>query len=65
MKDFEDSKSYYKKAISLSGDASESYHSVGVIDWTESYQPRMEVRARLGLKPEQSMIYATERWADS
>src|SRR5262249_44161679 len=60
MKDFEASKSYYKKAISLSGDDSESYDSIGVIGWTESYQPRMEVRARLGLKPEQSTIYATD-----
>jgi len=28
---------------------------VGVIDWTASYQPRMEERAKLGLKPEENL----------
>jgi hypothetical protein len=28
---------------------------VGVIDWTQTYQPRMEARAKLGLKPEDSL----------
>ena len=27
---------------------------MAVIDWTQSYQPRMEERAKLGLKPEES-----------
>jgi hypothetical protein len=28
---------------------------VGVIDWTACYQPRMEERAKLGLKPDESL----------
>jgi tetratricopeptide (TPR) repeat protein len=30
----------------------EPYYSIAVIDWTETYQPRMEERAKLGLKPQ-------------
>src|SRR5205085_7780202 len=33
----------------------ETYYSIGVIDWTEAYQPRMEERAKLGLKPDQAL----------
>jgi hypothetical protein len=33
----------------------EPYYSVGVIDWTACYQPRMEERAKLGLKPEEHL----------
>lgn len=62
MKDFETSKSYYKKAVDLSPEDSESYYSLGVIDWTQAYQPRMQLRARLGLKPVQSMIYTPQCW---
>jgi hypothetical protein len=28
---------------------------VAVIDWTQTYQPRMEERAKLGLKPEEPL----------
>ena len=28
-----------------------SYYSIAVIDWTQAYQPRLEARAKLGLKP--------------
>ncbi|PYV57668.1 MAG: hypothetical protein DMG91_06095 [Acidobacteria bacterium] len=62
MKNFEQSKLYYKKAISIAPDDPESYYSVGVIDWNETYQLRMEVRAKLGLKPGHSMIYTHECW---
>lgn len=31
----------------------EPYYSVGVIDWTKSYQPRMKARAELQLKPDE------------
>jgi hypothetical protein len=33
----------------------EPYYSVGVIDWTACYQPRMEERAKLGMKPDESL----------
>ena len=33
----------------------EVYYSIGVIDWTETYQPRMEEKAKLGLKPDEAI----------
>ena len=53
MKKFEDAKRYYRKAIELDPNDPEPYYSVAVIDWTQSYQPRMEERAKVGLKPDE------------
>jgi tetratricopeptide (TPR) repeat protein len=55
MKRFEDAKQYYRKATELDPNDPEPYYSVAVIDWTQSYQPRMEERAKLGLKPEEPL----------
>jgi tetratricopeptide (TPR) repeat protein len=55
MKKFEDAKSYYRKAIDLDPNDPEAYYSVGVIDWTQAYQPRMEERAKLGLRPDEPL----------
>src|SRR5438309_2117203 len=55
MKRFDDAKAYYRKATELDPNDPEPYYSVAVIDWTESYQPRMEERAKLGLKPEEPL----------
>ena len=55
MKKFDDAKQYYRKAQELDPNDPEPYYSVGVIDWTETYQPRMEARAKLGMKPEESL----------
>jgi tetratricopeptide (TPR) repeat protein len=52
MKKFEDAKTYYHKAIDLDPNDPEAYYSIGVIDWTQAYQPRMEERAKLGLRPD-------------
>src|SRR3984893_6383021 len=51
MRKFDDAKSYYRKAMEMDPNDPEPYYSVAVIDWTQSYQPRMEERAKLGLKP--------------
>jgi tetratricopeptide (TPR) repeat protein len=53
MKKFEDAKTYYRKALETDPNDPEPYYSIGVIDWTQCYQPRMEERAKLGLKPEE------------
>jgi tetratricopeptide (TPR) repeat protein len=53
MKKFEDAKQYYRRATELDPNDPEPYYSVGVIDWTQCYQPRMEARAKLGLKPDE------------
>ena len=55
MKKFDDAKTYYRKAVEADPNDPEPYYSVGVIDWTETYQPRMEERAKLGLKPEEPL----------
>ena len=66
MKKFEDAKTYYRKAIDLDQNDPEAYYSVGVIDWTQAYQPRMEERAKLGLKPDEPLkdkkACASLRW---
>ena len=55
MKKFDLSKEFYKKASEADPNDPEPYYSVAVIDWTQSYQPRMEERAKLGMKPEDSL----------
>ncbi len=55
MKKFEDAKSFYHKAVDLDPNDPEAYYSVGVIDWTEAYQPRMEERAKQGLRPDEPL----------
>jgi tetratricopeptide (TPR) repeat protein len=55
MKKFDDAKKFYRMASDADPNDPEPYYSVGVIDWTASYQPRMEERAKLGLKPEEHL----------
>jgi tetratricopeptide (TPR) repeat protein len=55
MKRYDEAKAYYRKATELEPEDPESYYSIGVIDWTETYQPRQEERAKLGFKPEASL----------
>jgi tetratricopeptide (TPR) repeat protein len=55
MKKFDDAKQFYRRATELDPNDPEPYYSVAVIDWTQAYQPRMEERAKLGLKPDESL----------
>ena len=55
MKQFDKAKEFYRKATELDPNDPEPYYSVGVIDWTQTYQPRMEERAKLGLKPDEPL----------
>ena len=55
MKKFDDAKKYYRMASDMDPNDPEPYYSVGVIDWTACYQPRMEERAKLGLKPDENL----------
>ena len=54
-KKWDDAKKFYRMASDLDPNDPEPYYSVGVIDWTACYQPRMEKRAALGLKPEENL----------
>jgi len=55
MKKFDQAKEYHNKAKQLDPNDPEEYYSVGVIDWTQAYQPRMEERAKIGLKPDEPL----------
>jgi len=55
MKKFEDAKKYYYMASDLDARDPEPHYSIGVIDWTQCYQPRMEERAKLGLMPGENL----------
>lgn len=55
MKKLDDAKNYHKQVADLDPNDPEAYYSIGVVDWTESYQPRMEERAKLGLKPDEPL----------
>jgi tetratricopeptide (TPR) repeat protein len=55
MKKFDEAKKYYRMAADIDPNDPEPYYSVGVIDWTASYQPRMEERAKLGMKPDENL----------
>ena len=55
MKKFDEAKKFYRMAADMDPNDPEPYYSVGVIDWTACYQPRMEERAKLGLKPDENL----------
>ena len=55
MKKFDLAKEFYKKASHADPNDPEPYYSVAVIDWTQTYQPRQEERAKLGMKPDDSL----------
>ena len=51
MKKMDQARDYYQQVAQLDPNDPETYYSLGVIDWIEAYQPRMDERAKLGLKP--------------
>lgn len=57
MKKLDEAKEYYNKAIAVDPNDPENYYSVGVIDWTQTYAPRMEIRSKIpGMKPTDSLV---------
>jgi tetratricopeptide (TPR) repeat protein len=55
MKKFEDAKKYNHLVSDIDPNDPDPYYSIGVIDWAQCYQPRMEERAKLGLKPDENL----------
>ncbi len=55
MKKFEEAKNYNRQTIAIDPNDAEAYYSIGVIDWTQAYTPRMEVRNRVSLKPDEPL----------
>jgi tetratricopeptide (TPR) repeat protein len=60
MKDFDQAAEIYRGALALDANDAELYYAIAVIDWTRTYQPRMEQRAKLKLLQEQPLIFAAE-----
>jgi tetratricopeptide (TPR) repeat protein len=55
MKKFDEAKKYNHMVSELDANDPDPYYSIGVIDWAVCYQPRMERRAELGLKPDENL----------
>jgi len=58
MKEFDKAEEWHRRRIDLAiaktpvdPTAADSYYTIGVIKWTESYQPRMDARAEMGMQP--------------
>jgi hypothetical protein len=62
MKQFDKAKEFYRKANELGPNDPEPYYSVAVIDWTQTCQAKMELRAKLDLKQLQPLIRSAECW---
>lgn len=62
MKKLEDAKSFYRKAVDLDANDPETYYSIGVIDWTETYTRSTRLREKLKTQPDQTVIEAAECW---
>lgn len=52
MQDLDKAKEWNQKLIQSFPNNKTPYYTIGVINWTKTYQPRLEVRANLGMKPE-------------
>lgn len=55
MKKFDQSKEFQRQVIQSDPNDPEAYYSIAVIDWTQTYVPRMEARAKLGLRPDEPL----------
>ena len=55
MKKFDQAKDYYRQALQRDPNDAELYYSIAVIDWTQVYQPRMQLWAEQGLKPTEEL----------
>jgi tetratricopeptide (TPR) repeat protein len=51
-KKLDDAQQWYQKLVALNPKNKEAYYTLGVIAWTKTFQPRMEARAKMGMKPE-------------
>jgi tetratricopeptide (TPR) repeat protein len=54
-KKFEQAKEFHHKVLELDPSDPETYYSIGVIDWSQTYQPRMALYNSLGVKPDEQL----------
>ena len=50
MKKFDEAKEWHEKVIAAQPENKESFYTIGVINWTRSYEPRLQLRADLGME---------------
>jgi tetratricopeptide (TPR) repeat protein len=55
LKKFDEAKEFHRKVLAADPNDPEPYYSIAVIDWSQTYVPRQEKRAALGLKPEEPL----------
>jgi len=55
QKKFDEARDYYKKAIAADPNDPETYYSVGVIDWSQTYKDAADVKGKEGLKVEDEL----------
>ena len=55
MKKLDQAKQANLKVAEADPSDPDPYYSIGVVDWTQTYQPRMEERAKLGMKPDEPL----------
>lgn len=63
MRRLNDAKEFYKKQIAVEPTNAEAYYSIGVINWTQTYQPRMELKRELKLRADEPIKDAKKRAA--
>jgi Tfp pilus assembly protein PilF len=51
-KKLDDARQWNQKLVTVNPRNKEAYYTLGVIAWTKAFQPRMEARAKMGMKPE-------------
>ncbi len=52
MKKMNDAKEWHHKVLAAQPDTKESHYTIGVICWTQSYEPRLQFRAEIGMVQE-------------
>jgi tetratricopeptide (TPR) repeat protein len=55
QKKFDESREYYKKAIDADPNDPETYYSVGVIDWSQTFKDAGDVKGKEGLRIEDEL----------
>jgi tetratricopeptide (TPR) repeat protein len=52
MKKMDTAKQWHQKVLDVVPDYKESHYTIGVICWTQSYEPRLQFRAEIGMQQE-------------
>jgi tetratricopeptide (TPR) repeat protein len=53
QKKFDEATKWYRKLIELNANDKEAYYNIAVMDWTKAFQPNAEVRAKIGMRPDE------------